>query len=368
VSAPGPPAGAAADARLLGDVVRICNRAAGLDEVIAAALERVCTAGGWLLGRLRPLPAEPGPVPGWRGVCWGTPLPALERCDPLGSDRSRALSEGRPVWIPDLEEAAGASAGAAAAAVLLVPVTVGDRPVAVLELFAGEGFDPDAALLELAAQIGIELGRPLERAEHERLISELAEREQQRIGSELHDGVGQQLAALGWLARTLQRRLDAGAALDSDSIGALVHGLEEAQAQLRSLARGLVPPAVDARSLPDALEALVERCRRAAGVDCTFECEEELRIEDAAAPHLFRIAQEALRNAVEHAKASHIVVRLGAGGLEVHDDGVGMGAHAEGDGAGLRIMRRRAALIGAALRIESSRGAGTRIRCVLQDS
>jgi signal transduction histidine kinase len=379
VSAPSPPPGALRDLRLLGDVARICNRAADLDQVLGAALARICTAGGWPLGRLRPLghlrplDDQPGAPAAWSEVWSGTPPAALERFDALaspafraalGSDPAHALVAGRPVWISDL----GGAAGSAAAALLMVPVPVADRLVAVLELFAAEGFEPDAERIEVATQIGIELGRAVERAEHQHLISELAERERQRIGAELHDGVGQQLAALGWLARTLERRLAAGAGVEPDSISALVLGIEEAQAALRSLARGLVPAPVDSSSLPDALESLVGRCGSAAGVSCTFECEPGVRVDDAAAPHLFRIAQEALRNAVEHAKANQIAVRLGAFGLEVRDDGVGMESRPEREGAGLRIMRQRAALIGAALSVESSRGAGTCIRCSLRPS
>jgi signal transduction histidine kinase len=136
----------------------------------------------------------------------------------------------------------------------------------------------------------------------------------------------------------------------------------------------LVPVAVSADGLMAALADLTARINEESGVTCTFACKEAVAMEDnATATHLYRIAQEALSNALKHGQAKYLEVGLGfADGLltlRIADDGVGLrdqGAGAEGQG--LRIMRYRADAIRAILSIESPAQGGTVVTCTLSES
>jgi len=140
---------------------------------------------------------------------------------------------------------------------------------------------------------------------------------------------------------------------------------------LRSAA-GLVAVEVDAEGLMSALSDLADRIGASNELDCPFECREPVQVENnQTATHLYRIAQEAVANAIRHAQARRIVIQLTQEGdqvrLEIRDDGPGVWQPEEqsGAGMGLRIMRNRAELIGAQLQIESREGCGTRVVCTV---
>jgi signal transduction histidine kinase len=150
--------------------------------------------------------------------------------------------------------------------------------------------------------------------------------------------------------------------------------LREAIAQTRALARGLVPVGSDPDALPNGLTELAERIDALGRVRCRFDYAEPIAFADPfIAGHLYRIAQEAVNNAVKHAKAKAVTIRLArAAGqivLEIADDGGGLpkirGENREG--LGLGVMQHRASAIGADLTINSKRGEGVTIRCVLPD-
>ena len=210
-------------------------------------------------------------------------------------------------------------------------------------------------------------------AEHRRLERELvaiSERERHSIGADLHDNLGQQLTALELmctLAKTeaaphpgLTRRLDQMARM-----------LREAITQVRFLARGLVPVGPGPDSLQFGLAELAERTSALGRPRCRLECPEPVAVADPfLAGHLYRIAQEAVNNAVKHARAEEVVIRLlrreGKLLLAVEDDGAGLprGKGAPADGIGLSVMRHRASAIGATLTVDSRRG-GVSVRCSL---
>jgi len=214
-------------------------------------------------------------------------------------------------------------------------------------------------------------------AEHRRLERELvaiSERERHSIGADLHDNLGQQLTALELmctLAKTeaaphpaLARRLDQMARM-----------LREAITQVRFLARGLVPVGPGPDSLQVGLAELAERISALRRPRCRLECPEPVAVADPfLAGHLYRIAQEAVNNAVKHARAAEIVIRLarrdGALLLAVEDDGAGLprAQGAPAAGIGLSVMRHRANAIGATLAVESRRGGGVSVRCSLPSS
>jgi signal transduction histidine kinase len=211
-------------------------------------------------------------------------------------------------------------------------------------------------------------------AEHKRLEREIlaaGERERHSIGADLHDNLGQQLTALELMCATLKEDAAAQPALARrlDMMGKM---LREAIAQTRLLARGLVPVGSDPEALQSGLTELVERTNALGRVHCRFDCPEPVSLHDPfVAGHLYRIAQEALNNAVKHARAKHVTIRLtGTNGtltLTVSDDGAGLGKNRTGPrtGLGLGVMQHRANAIGAELTINSQRGEGVTILCSL---
>jgi signal transduction histidine kinase len=218
---------------------------------------------------------------------------------------------------------------------------------------------------------GLEPGEVVvDRASLERQLAQVADRERERIGQELHDGVGQHVAGLSAWLRVLRRRVECGEAIDAALLAPLIDTADEAAAEVRRLSRCLVSLEVPRDGLAAALGALVSRCNGAGAVRCRFDSDGQVDLpDDDSATQLFRIAQEAVRNALEHAGASLVVVSLYSGPavrLEIRDDGQGIGAtDEESAGAGLRILHARARSIGARLAIESSPGRGTAIVCTL---
>jgi PAS domain S-box-containing protein len=206
----------------------------------------------------------------------------------------------------------------------------------------------------------------------EQEVLEIVAREQRRIGQELHDTVGQEVTGLGMLADALTQKLDAQSNGQTKLATKIRDGLQRVHGQIRSLARGLVPVQVDAEGLRAALADLAARTNEQPGLTCAFSCPREVLIGDpATATHLFRIAQEAVANALRHGRAQNIDVALlreeTAWTLRIVDDGVGFPDNLDRNaGLGIRIMRFRADLIGATLTIgpgEARRG--TVVTCSL---
>jgi two-component system sensor histidine kinase UhpB len=231
------------------------------------------------------------------------------------------------------------------------------------ERAALEDGDPEVAELTVA------FNDMLSRLESERRDSArrsllAQEGERQRVARELHDEVGQLLTAVVLQLDGLRRRVDGA---DTDELEQAREAVRSSLDGVRDIARRLRPEALDELGLGSALAALVVDISRHTG----------LRVErqvDAGLPRLspeeelvvYRIAQEALTNAVRHGRARHARVTLGprSGAVElaVHDDGEGFDIATTHDGAGLRGMRERAVLIGAELEVASSRATGTTVR------
>lgn len=207
-----------------------------------------------------------------------------------------------------------------------------------------------------------------ERRRLEREVVEAATAEQERIGREIHDGIGQRLTALGLLCAGLKRRLlREQRTEDADAAEMLLQEMQTATSELRLLARGLSPIRIDNGSLGSALQELVDGVARSTGLPCRLRLQGDVAgLDDSRATQLYRIAQEALNNAVKHARASSVEVELEVGQgracLVVRDDGIGL-AQSRHDGLGMSTMRHRAALIGASLDVDSVPGAGCSVRC-----
>lgn len=211
-----------------------------------------------------------------------------------------------------------------------------------------------------------------ERKELQRQILEVSTAEQERIGREVHDGIGQQLTALTMLAGALQRRLRlAGHEPEAEALGQLQLHLQSTLEQARALARGLAPVDIDRHDLPDALRELAARVRESTGLHCDYAGLLQLELPRAAlARHLFRIAQEGVANALRHAEATRVQIRLEAHTpgivLQVLDDGRGVQVPGARRGRlGLHIMAYRADALGARLYVRRRAAGGTEVRCEL---
>jgi PAS domain S-box-containing protein len=204
----------------------------------------------------------------------------------------------------------------------------------------------------------------------EREVVEAASKEQRRIGQDLHDSVAQELTAINLLAGTLAASLQTDRANATKLLQQMQQGLRRSQQELRAVLRGLLPVAVEGNGLFAALMELADRTCQGGRVTCTFDCPEPVAVADnLTATYLYLIAQEAVHNAVRHGKARNIRISLRANPqlvLGVQCDGIGMPPRPEANGGlGLRIMRNRAAIIGAHLTIEPAEFSGTMVTCRL---
>ena len=205
----------------------------------------------------------------------------------------------------------------------------------------------------------------------ERGIIDIANREQQRIGSDLHDGLGQELTGIALMLRGVAAQLNkekSDARLDVEDIIGLVNNAIE---NTRTLARGLSPVSAESGGLMAALRALAARASERYGVHVDYRdvTSRELRLNDVYATHLYRIAQEALTNVVRHSYASEVTICLETIGdelqLRIDDNGRGFMQQPQGSvmGLGLKMMRYRAQMLGGDLVVEPSAEGGVSVRC-----
>jgi signal transduction histidine kinase len=202
----------------------------------------------------------------------------------------------------------------------------------------------------------------------ERRILEISDEEQRRIGHDLHDGLGQQLTGIGLMTRHLEQRLTAANSPDSAIATKVSELAKDAVAWTHDLCRTLSPPALGA-GLDEALRELAANAESIFSIDCNFTPEgESSQVDVAASVHLYRIAQEAISNAVRHGKARNVKLLLEGlpSGLtmQIIDDGSGIVPEsAPADGMGLRIMRYRARMIGATIEVKHRDAGGTAVIC-----
>ena len=209
-----------------------------------------------------------------------------------------------------------------------------------------------------------------ERKQLERAVLEAVNREQYRIGNDLHDGLGQELTGIALMLRGLAGRVTTEYAPILPEIEGITRLVSNAIESTRALARGLSPVNLERGGLKDALDGLAMHAAEIYGVQviCTHRLDAGRPLTAELANHLYRIAQEAVRNAVRHGQARTIRLHLhGARAkvrLTVTDDGLGMPPDAEcASGMGLKIMRYRARILGGEVRFERSSPTGTRIVC-----
>lgn len=208
-----------------------------------------------------------------------------------------------------------------------------------------------------------------ERKQLEKAILDISAREQRRIGQDLHDGLGQHLTGIAFMAKVHEARLAERKSQETEDAVKIVKLVNEAIHKTRELARGLLPVVAEAHGLMSALELWAAEVEDLFGVSCRFRCEDPVLIhDDNVATHLYHIAQEAVNNAIKHGEAGKIVIQLTAGPewgeLEIEDDGKGIADGGAGShGMGLHIMKYRSGMIGGALEIRRGATHGTIVTC-----
>ena len=208
-----------------------------------------------------------------------------------------------------------------------------------------------------------------ERKRLEKEILEISEREQRRIGQDLHDGLCQHLAGIEMLSQVLAHKLEPRSKAAAARAPEIARAVREAISQTRLLARGLSPVTLESEGLMSALAELALNTGKLFRIRCVFDCPEVVKFNDhAAATHLFRIAQEAVSNAIKHGKAKNISVQLREAAddisVRVSDDGIGFPENfSGGTGMGLRIMQARIGMVGGTLRVEQNPDGGVTVSC-----
>ena len=220
---------------------------------------------------------------------------------------------------------------------------------------------------DLVLQLGIDITK---QARLEKQVIQTSEMERRRIGRDLHDTLGQELTGLAFLIKGLSQKLSDQLPDQKKTAKQLVDLVNNAVAQVRSLARGLNPVGLHEGGLVAALVELAGNIEQRYPIACHCDCDENLEMDNEfAATNLYYIAQEAVNNAIKHAGAKEIRIRLHddkeAIYLEIRDDGVGIPPETEGNvGMGLHIMGYRAKAIGGSLTIGPVDGKGTSIKCI----
>jgi signal transduction histidine kinase len=215
-------------------------------------------------------------------------------------------------------------------------------------------------------------GSEVARADLEKQMIEVGDKERRRFGHDLHDGLGQQLTGIALLSESLSKELAAQhspIAQQAEQISELV---SETIGWTRELARGLSPLTLETDGLAAAFEEMASRAQRLFKIKCRFASDvDELPIDDDGAIHVYRIVQEAISNSVRHGKAKNVhiaaMMQKGRVVITVTDDGSGLSAKTVAHpGLGLRIMQYRANLIGAELHVaRATESGGTIVSCAM---
>jgi signal transduction histidine kinase len=202
-----------------------------------------------------------------------------------------------------------------------------------------------------------------------RNISEATDRERRRLGEDLHDGLCQHLVSTAFATRKLATKLAEQSPAQAAEAAQIAELLSESIAQARDVARGLYIVPLEAGGLGAALDEFLAQMRGRNGVACDLiEKQQVPALDEAIGTNLFRIAQEAVTNAIKHGKPQRIIVTLSLNEkniyLEIADDGTGISANSDATrGLGLRIMNQRARMIGGALKVLPRPGGGTLVTC-----
>lgn len=211
-----------------------------------------------------------------------------------------------------------------------------------------------------------------ERERLERELTEVGERERRRFGQDLHDGLCQHLTGTALASQVLAHKLTQMGLPEARESQKIVDLVEEGITLARGMAKGLHPVETQPDGLMQALDEFASTVSELYRTDCIFECDSPVLVENpTVATHLYRIAQEAVNNALRHARSARIVIRLESTqrglALTILDDGAGIAEPLPMTGMGLKIMADRAKVIGGLLTIQRQSEGGTEVSCILAD-
>lgn len=218
-----------------------------------------------------------------------------------------------------------------------------------------------------------------ERKRLEREVLEASEREQQRIGQDLHDGLCQELVSIAFMCQIMENKLSECNLIESNcpeisKMSQIIKLLNRAVKETRGFSRRLSLEDLEAGGLIDALKALVSNLESIYEVSCSFECSLSVNpSSQIAAIYLYRIAHEALYNAIRHGKAKKVKISLSDQPhrifLTIQDDGLGFQEYpVQKKGLGLKSMRNRARLLGGSLKISNNKNGGASVVCSIPKS
>jgi PAS domain S-box-containing protein len=202
-------------------------------------------------------------------------------------------------------------------------------------------------------------------------ITTVATRERRRIGQDLHDSIGQMLTGISLLGRSLANGLKRSGNAAHEDAAQISDLADDASNQIRQISRGLMPADIVHHGLHASLDNLARMTTASCGVQCETAIDEMIVFSDGAIEtHLFRIAQEAVNNAVRHSGGSHIYITIseedGLPQLEIRDNGRWRNIIENEGGIGMRTMEYRASAINGQLNIGQVPGGGTRVLCRLE--
>lgn len=216
--------------------------------------------------------------------------------------------------------------------------------------------------------------REIERRQRlESMVSEVSEREQRRIGQDLHDGLSQLLAGALLLARRLQKRTAGKGALEEDYSNQIEDYLEKSVRFTRDLIRGMTPISIEHQGLDKALDEFALNINKLYGIECLCHHNSDINLDDTnTKTNVFRIVQESVNNAIKHGEANRITINTSKQDkyyrIEISDDGNGFDQSIPGKGMGLHIMRYRASLFDGKVLVKSEIGEGTSVICFIPEA
>lgn len=206
-----------------------------------------------------------------------------------------------------------------------------------------------------------------------REIIRISNREQMRIGQDLHDGLGQQLSGIAFMSKALEKKLRMKGVEEADTASQIKELIDRSIDISQALSRGLYPVSIEKSGLGFALRELADNTEMLFHVSCSVDVDDTVDVRNKeAAIHLFRIVQEAVSNSVKHGQPGRVSIELGKCGstvfLSVVDDGSGIATvPCSGKGLGLQTMKYRANVIGAELRVQRGKPGGTVMQCLIPE-
>ncbi|MCC6127501.1 MAG: PAS domain-containing protein [Pirellulales bacterium] len=371
--------------QMLHDVASMVNRAQNVEQAIQYCLQRLSSDGDWCMGHaLLPatdnreelesayfyIPKDRKPYRHFREMTHNV---RLRRGQGLPG---RVFASGKPEWTTDIRQEMTERREAVPKKSLIgtavaFPVIVGEKVVAVLEFISDQAIAPDEKITETMMGVGIQLSRIIERTDFEEHLLTIAEEIQRDIAQDLHDDVGQELTGLGLKTETLVEKLASAERSTKKLVTDIANAVERTRSKVRRFSRRMLPRELEEGLLVVALNQLAVTTTAGSRIACKFKGPPSpSAFESRIAMHLYRIAQEAVANAVRHSGAKNIRLSLDQKHneifLRIEDDGKGMPCDlVRSEGMGLRTMGYRAGLIGAILNLCPRSGGGTKVECRL---